>query len=163
MTYEEALKERYKAVRERLNPQKPPINRALEFRPECSQHVDKTDGYEVIHKIEKKYFIKTYGIVTEPLQVELPVTFASIVKFVVAHTGMNKTSIFSNRRGREYVQARRAVWVLAKEHLTFSLPQIGRYSGGFDHTTVLHSIKNFHPESIAGEIVAAFNGSHKTE
>lgn len=46
-------------------------------------------------------------------------------------------------RTMEYVEARQCAFVLARKNTKLSLPQIGRYFGGRDHTTVLHGLRSF--------------------
>lgn len=53
-----------------------------------------------------------------------------------------KRAIFSPLRTREYVRARRYVWAKMREELGMSYPQIGRATGGYDHTTVLHGVNS---------------------
>jgi len=125
------------------------------------QITEKKSICEVIHKFSKTYHIETYGIVTDRLAFNT--TFAQIVRFVCQHTGISKRLMFSPRRSACYVQARRAIWWLARSHTRLSMPQIGRLSGGYDHTTVLYSVRSYSENSEAGRIVAAFEASQIRE
>lgn len=46
-------------------------------------------------------------------------------------------------RTRDIAWARQCAFVLAKQETKLSLPQIGWYFGGRDHTTVLHGLRSF--------------------
>ena len=47
----------------------------------------------------------------------------------------------SDRRNREYVIPRHHFMYRAATETTYSTPQIGRFCGNKDHTTVLHGVK----------------------
>ena len=47
----------------------------------------------------------------------------------------------SSSRCRRHCSARWAAMFLARKHTTMSYPQIGRYFGGRDHSTVIHGIR----------------------
>lgn len=51
------------------------------------------------------------------------------------------TEFRSKRRFKDLTMARQEFMWLAKKHTTHSLPEIGRYLGGLDHTTILHGAK----------------------
>lgn len=152
MSYAEELKERYKAVRARIAPKAAPINRAAEFRKVANP-------LSLSVKINRRYWIQCCGISTEVLRVSVDrMTFNQIEAFVRQYTGLTRAELWSQRRLRHLVQARHAVWVIARQRLPLSLPKIGQLSGrGFDHTTVLHACETYHPKSRAAEIVAAFD------
>jgi hypothetical protein len=57
--------------------------------------------------------------------------------------GVVKDALFSVRREQHLVTARHDLWYAATIYCRWSLPQIGRASGGRDHTTVLHGIRRF--------------------
>lgn len=67
--------------------------------------------------------------------------FSDIMNEVCAHYGVKAFDIRSARRTMNLVQPRQVICFLAKELTPLSLPQIGRYLGGRDHTTVLHGIR----------------------
>lgn len=64
----------------------------------------------------------------------------------------NSNDIFSRRRERRLVRVRQMVMYLSKQLTPHSYPEIGRYMGGRDHTTVLHAAKIISPLVEAGKI-----------
>ena len=70
-----------------------------------------------------------------------------IAREVARRHGVPTSEIFGDRRFRPIVHARQEVaWRLARlRHpdgsRRFSLPQIGQWLGGKDHTTILHAIR----------------------
>lgn len=51
---------------------------------------------------------------------------------------VEKTDVLGPRRNKEYVRPRQILMFLLKNELGLSYPNIGRYLGGRDHTTVMH-------------------------
>ncbi|MGE8129042.1 helix-turn-helix domain-containing protein [Methylobacterium sp. NPDC080182] len=60
---------------------------------------------------------------------------------VARATGITVTDIRSDRRQANVVKARQILFYVARTLTTYSLPEIGRRSGGKDHTTVLHGVR----------------------
>lgn len=56
-------------------------------------------------------------------------------------TGITVTDIRSDRRPADVVKARFIFYYVAKTLATYSLPEIGRRSGGKDHTSVLNGVR----------------------
>ena len=56
---------------------------------------------------------------------------------VLRVSGTTKVDFTSSRRSKHIVQARHAYFWLCAEYTSLSYPQIGRFAGGRDHTTVM--------------------------
>ena len=56
---------------------------------------------------------------------------------VLMASGTSKIDFMSRRRTKHIVQARHAYYWLCAEYTSLSYPQIGRFAGGRDHTTVM--------------------------
>ena len=54
---------------------------------------------------------------------------------------ITKTDIESARRSRSVAYPRQIAMYLCRKHTTRSLPQIGRFFGNRDHTTVLYAVR----------------------
>jgi hypothetical protein len=69
--------------------------------------------------------------------------FRDVVRAVGEEVGMTEAEIFARRRNLKFTQARHLCWALHTSCcLHLSLPIIGRLSGGYDHSTVLHGARN---------------------
>jgi chromosomal replication initiator protein len=60
--------------------------------------------------------------------------------------------IKSERRGREVIQPRHEAMALIRESTPWSLPKIGKFFGGRDHTTVLSAIRRHQARIDAGTV-----------
>lgn len=77
---------------------------------------------------------------------------SQIVREVCIKYGISMEDLISERRHKQIVQPRQeAMYRLATE-TDWSLPRIGRYLGGRDHTTVLHGKRKFAARLKAGEV-----------
>ena len=69
------------------------------------------------------------------------VTVDEITRKVADHYSVRISDILSHRRARSIVRPRQIAMYFSKNLTTRSLPEIGRYFGGRDHTTVLHAVR----------------------
>lgn len=81
-------------------------------------------------------------------------TMAGIVRSVADQYGLTVAELRGPRRFHHFVRPRHeAMWRMAQTG-RWSLPQIGNFLGGRDHTTVLHGIRR-HAQRMAAAKVAA--------
>jgi hypothetical protein len=66
---------------------------------------------------------------------------ATILKAVCLNFGVTRNDVISARRDLRAVRPRQVMMYLAKSLTRRSLPEIGRYAGMRDHTTVLHGVR----------------------
>jgi len=71
------------------------------------------------------------------------------------HFGIRKIDLLSDRRTRDISRPRMVVMYLSKELTPRSLPEIGRFLGGKDHTSVLHGCRRIADLVAAGDPIAA--------
>jgi chromosomal replication initiator protein len=83
---------------------------------------------------------------SEPAPIEMPdpeetfVKMADVLAEVCALYGVTKIDILSSRRDAKTVRPRQIAMYLMRHMTLQSFPQISRYLGGRDHTTVLHGV-----------------------
>ncbi|MDH5433121.1 MAG: chromosomal replication initiator protein DnaA [Gammaproteobacteria bacterium] len=78
------------------------------------------------------------------------VSIENIQKTVAEYYKIKVSDLLSKRRNRSVARPRQLAMTLSKELTNHSLPEIGEYFGGKDHTTVLHAcrkIKSLKEES----------------
>ncbi|AMA64929.1 Chromosomal replication initiator protein DnaA [Candidatus Arsenophonus lipoptenae] len=69
------------------------------------------------------------------------VTIDNIQKIVAEYYKIKVSDLLSKRRSRSVTRPRQIAMALAKELTNHSLPEIGNFFGGRDHTTVLHAYR----------------------
>lgn len=69
------------------------------------------------------------------------VTIENIQKTVAEYYKVKVAELLSKRRSRSIARPRQMAMALAKELTNHSLPEIGDYFGGRDHTTVIHACR----------------------
>ena len=74
------------------------------------------------------------------------ITIEMIESVVVDHFGISKEDLKSKKRSKEITFPRQIAMFLSRELAKASLPQIGQYFGGRDHTTVMHSCEKIDSE-----------------
>lgn len=70
-------------------------------------------------------------------------TIAEVTASVSEAFGLPVSEIRGYSRERRYVEARHCAFVLARKETKLSLPQIGGYFSGRDHTTVMHGLRTW--------------------
>lgn len=67
-----------------------------------------------------------------------PMSLDTLARRICRVFGVSRTELLSERRGKQIVFARHAFCYWAVRRSVRSMPQIGRWLGGRDHTTILH-------------------------
>jgi chromosomal replication initiator protein len=70
-----------------------------------------------------------------------PPSIEKIQKTVAEHFKVSVADLKSRKRNRSVALPRQIAMYLIRQHTEASLPEIGRFFGGKDHTTVLHSCR----------------------
>lgn len=68
----------------------------------------------------------------------------NIVSATTRHLGVARDAILGPSRARHIVHARHLAMYLLREDAALSLPAIGRFLGGRDHTSALHAYRKIH-------------------
>jgi len=68
------------------------------------------------------------------------VTVREIQEAVCEHFDIPMIEMISDRRARPVARPRQIAMYFSREFTPFSLPNIGRFFGGRDHTTIMHGI-----------------------
>ena len=167
----------YQAVRNRLCPAPKKINiakREPAKQPllEPPKELNKQIFIGLSTVIKKTCIIKQHGILSQDAsdvfdRLLIP-NLSKLEKFrLIVRWGLHRHEVrvwemFGTRRFGKLAIARQEVWVVARELVRWSLPEIGRRSameGGrptkFDHTTILHACRKVGPERAAA-LVADF-------
>lgn len=74
--------------------------------------------------------------ITSDYKMENPLGF--IQNTVCNHLNVSAEMLSLNTRKKKIVYARYIIMYFARKHTTFSLEEIGQFTGGKDHATVLH-------------------------
>lgn len=67
--------------------------------------------------------------------------FADILARSAGLCGFTAYELLSDRRQKPLVRARFAAWRCARRHTRLSIVQMGKMTGGRDHSTVLHGLQ----------------------
>ena len=70
-----------------------------------------------------------------------PITLESLTKTVADHYRLTLQDILASTRLRTIARPRQVAMFMAKELTPLSLPEIGKYYGGKDHTTVMYAVR----------------------
>lgn len=74
----------------------------------------------------------------EVIEREPTPTLAMIMRAVAKHYGVTLLDMRSHARAADFVRPRQVAMYLARKMTLFSHPQIGRFLGNRDHTTIMH-------------------------
>ena len=69
------------------------------------------------------------------------ISIENIQKTVAEYFKIRASDMHSKRRNRQVARPRQVAMTLSKELTNHSLPEIGEFFGGRDHTTVLHACR----------------------
>lgn len=75
----------------------------------------------------------------------------TLAQIIAEGTGLSIKELRGSGRTRALSWPRQAL-MAAAENEGHSLPRIGRYLGGRDHTTVLHGVRSFRERLEAGKV-----------
>jgi chromosomal replication initiation ATPase DnaA len=146
------LQAHYARVRGRINnpPPKQAVDKSKDPQP---KQPNWKDFQKLSTTINFKALFTPTGIVREGPRKPM---IADILRWACKRFGLDRSDITSPRRHPHIIDGRHAVWVVARAVTTYSLPDIGRHTGHFDHSTVLHAIKHRVPKDKQLELVADF-------
>jgi len=80
---------------------------------------------------------------------EGPPTISFIQEIVARSFGLTKIDLISQRRTQDIALPRQIAMYLAKTLTARSYPEIGRRTGGRDHTTVIHSVQKISARCVS--------------
>lgn len=129
------LQQHYKAVRARLwagaPPPPPPIVRPPPPPPPPPRSTPTSDQFREAHEL-----LKVAGVAGVP-------KWKLILREVCALHGVTLDQLTSHNRSKKFIDARMLAYYRLHKELGLSLPQIGRYIGDRDHSTVFYGIKRY--------------------
>lgn len=140
-----AQRQHYLAIKARLQapakPKRQPIGYDLIYWTPINMRVPRTGHIIYSHAIGPirplPHDVLQVASITNPFEMAERVK-AAIADICRKH-GISRDEIMANRRHKKITWARQeAMWWLRK-NTPWSLPKIGQYFGGYDHTTVLHA------------------------
>lgn len=79
------------------------------------------------------------------------VTIDMIENIVINHFGVSKEDLKSKKRNKEITFPRQIAMYLSRDLAKATLPQIGSYFGGRDHTTVMHACEKIETEKKSNQ------------
>jgi hypothetical protein len=127
------LQQHYKAVRARLwaGAPPPPVVVRPPPPPPPSRPFPTSDQFREAHEL-----LRAVGIVGVP-------RWKLILREVCASHGVTLDQLTSHNRSKKFIDARMLAYYRLHKELGLSLPQIGRYIGDRDHSTVYYGIKRY--------------------
>lgn len=91
-----------------------------------------------------------YGLGTPRKEHEIAqgVRVKHIREFIAHHYGIEMREFVGTKRNRKIARPRQIAMYLSRVMTDSSLPEIGKYFGGRDHTTALHAFRTIHRMQI---------------
>lgn len=110
-------------------------------------------------KLEKEVRLEMTGRIKElrdemAEKLEKQIKMADICKVVCRKFQVSSTDLYSSRRTAAVVWPRQVAMYYCKTYTLHSLPEIGRFFNGRDHTTVLHAVRKVDAAVKSGAFVA---------
>ena len=134
----EELQAHYKAVKKRIEAKKPPAPKPQVI--EIPKSVLLFNNPVIVHSIRLRYEIKNGAFISTGKLGRDKLNYQDVIRVVCREFDVTPQLLFS--RCRRLSKVRHLCWAIARvmcPHM--SLPQIGKASAGFDHTSVLHGIE----------------------
>ena len=124
------LQQHYKAVRARLWAGAPPPSPPVVVRPPPLS-ISMREQFREAHEL-----LKVAGVAGVP-------RWKLILREVCALHSITLDQLTSHNRSKKFIDARMLAYYRLHKELGLSLPQIGRYIGDRDHSTVFYGIKRY--------------------
>jgi chromosomal replication initiation ATPase DnaA len=128
------LQQHYKAVRARLwagAPPPPPVVVRPPPPPPPPRSTPTSDQFREAHEL-----LKIAGVDGVP-------KWKLILREICEQHGISMDQLTSHNRSKKFINARLLAYYRLHKELGLSLPQIGRYIGDRDHSTVFYGIKRY--------------------
>lgn len=139
----EELQAHYKAVRKRIEAKKPP---APKPQP---KPMPLPNNPVVTHRITQRYKLENFCFVKVDRVGVDKLTYQQVIHIICREFDVTPQLLFGRRRHKRLVETRHLCWAIARvmcPHM--SLPQIGKHSNGFDHTSVLHGVEKARDRAV---------------
>lgn len=108
---------------------------------ESVESVDDLPVIEQVHESPREVPVVIHRQEPEPNGVVTYASVARIADVVGEKFSLSRADIMSHRRTKDVSRPRQMVMYLARTLTLRTLPEIGRYLGGRDHTTVLFAVR----------------------
>ena len=125
------LQQHYKAVKARLWAGAPPPPPVVVRPPPPPRSTPTSDQFREAHEL-----LKVAGVAGVP-------KWKLILREVCASHSITMDQLISHNRSKHLIKARMLAYYRLSKELGLSLPQIGRYIGDRDHSTVFYGIKRY--------------------
>ena len=112
------------------------LKRQGKTHAQCASALNRTE-FAVMDKWQNRM---VWGAKYKECQPRLSLLLDDIARVVCGMYSTTKPEFISHRRSHYIVEARQVFYWLARKYTSFSLPQIGAFCGGRDHTTILHGV-----------------------